>query len=178
MPTAAPSAALLADLAAIVGPGDVLTDPGELVVYEADGSTMHDTLPGAVVFPTDVGQVSAIVRACVRHGAPFVARGAGTGLSGGAMALASTIAAEFNVTLTGVQPLRVRPRASPTGGLIPIIILVVVVIWLIHSGWGPPVFMPRHGRRRRSDHWGGGFGGGGFGGSGGGFGGGGAGGKW
>lgn len=109
------------------------------------------------------------------------------GIRAGTEAMASIIAAEFNVQLTGVQPQRVRPRASPIGGLLPLIIVIVIIVFLMKSGAWPLVFMPQQRGRRRYDHWGGGFGGGGFGGSGGGgfggfggggFGGGGAGGKW
>lgn len=108
------------------------------------------------------------------------------GIRAGTEAMASIIAAEFNVSLTGVQPRRLRPDASPIGGMLPLIILIVVVIFLMRSGLWPLLFLPSN-RGRRYDHWGGGFGGGGFGGSGGGgfggfggggFGGGGAGGKW
>lgn len=109
------------------------------------------------------------------------------GIRAGTEALASIIAAEFNVQLTGVAPPRARPRASPIGGLLPLIIILLVLFFLMRSGGGPMVFIPSNRGRRRYDHWGGGFGGGGFGGSGGGgfggfggggFGGGGAGGKW
>lgn len=108
------------------------------------------------------------------------------GIRAGTEALASIIAAELNVSLTGVQPRRMRSRASPIGGLLPLIILVVVGLFLTRSGLWPLLFLPSQGRRRGYNQWGGGFGGGGFGGSsggfggfgGGGFGGGGAGGKW
>jgi glycolate oxidase len=71
----------------IVGPASVLHEREELIVYDSDGSTMHAARPAAVVLPTDVDQVQAVVRACCEHDRPFVARGAGTGLSGGALAL-------------------------------------------------------------------------------------------
>ena len=117
----------------------------------------------------------------------FKAGDYGGGIRAGTEAMASIIAAEFNAQLTGVQPPRLRPRASPVGGLLPLIIVIVIVIFLMRTGAWPLVFMPPQRGRRRHDHWGGGFGGGGFGGSGGGgfggfggggFGGGGAGGKW
>lgn len=111
------------------------------------------------------------------------------GIRAGTEAMAATIAAEYNVTLTGVRPAARRPRAAPIGGPLPIVILIIVVIFLMRSGLWPLLFM--RGSRRYDNHWGGGFGGGGFGGSsggfggggfggfgGGGFGGGGAGGKW
>src|SRR5712671_4228139 len=72
-------------LEAIVGPGGVLSDPDELMVYESDGLTLFRALADFVVFPTSVEQVAAVVRLANREGLPFVARGAGTGLSGGCL---------------------------------------------------------------------------------------------
>jgi glycolate oxidase len=63
----------------------VVTDPQELRTYECDGLTSHAAVPGIVVLPTSTGQVAEIVRECLRHGVPYVARGSGTGLSGGAL---------------------------------------------------------------------------------------------
>ncbi|MCB9898259.1 MAG: FAD-binding protein [Planctomycetes bacterium] len=57
---------------------------------------MHDALPRAVVFPRDTADVAAIVRACADARVPFVARGAGTGLSGGATALDGGIVLALN----------------------------------------------------------------------------------
>ncbi|MDX1648863.1 MAG: FAD-linked oxidase C-terminal domain-containing protein [Myxococcota bacterium] len=65
----------------------MLARPEELFVYEADGLTHHSARPGAVALPRTTAEVAAAVRACRRHGVPFVPRGAGTGLSGGAIAL-------------------------------------------------------------------------------------------
>ena len=79
--------ALLADLGEIVGREACLSRPEELLPYECDGLTVECGLPTAVVLPTHRDQIVAAVRACRRHGFPFVARGAGTGLSGGAVAL-------------------------------------------------------------------------------------------
>jgi glycolate oxidase len=70
----------------IVGSADgVVTDPQELRTYECDGLTAHAATPGLVVLPTTATQVAAVVRECVAHGIPYVARGSGTGLSGGAL---------------------------------------------------------------------------------------------
>ena len=77
---------LEAALREIVGPAACLTRPEELFVYEVDGLTLHAGKPRAVVLPKDTAQVSAVVRACREAGASFVPRGAGTGLSGGAVA--------------------------------------------------------------------------------------------
>ena len=78
--------ALVAELRAILGAGGVLARPEELFVYEADGLTHHTARPSAVVLPRDATEVQRCVRACRKHGVPFVPRGAGTGLSGGAVA--------------------------------------------------------------------------------------------
>lgn len=74
-------------LADIVGPEGVIDAPDELIVYECDGLTLDKTAPHAVVFPTSTEQVSAVVRLLHRDGIPFVARGAGTGLSAGCLPL-------------------------------------------------------------------------------------------
>src|SRR5712664_533290 len=72
-------------LEAIVGLGGVLSDPEELLVYESDGLTLFRALADFVVFPRSAEDVSAIVRLANREALPFVARGAGTGLSGGCL---------------------------------------------------------------------------------------------
>ncbi|HEX4829593.1 MAG TPA: FAD-linked oxidase C-terminal domain-containing protein [Trebonia sp.] len=72
-------------LARAVGPRDVVTDPRELATYECDGLTSHRATPALVVFPRTAEQVAAVVRHCAQAGVPFVARGSGTGLSGGAV---------------------------------------------------------------------------------------------
>lgn len=64
---------------------DVISDDSRLKVYEADGLTAKRQLPGLVVIPSTIEEVQQIVALCNRHGVPVVARGAGTGLSGGAM---------------------------------------------------------------------------------------------
>src|SRR5437870_10026507 len=73
------------ELEAILGPGEVLSDPDELLVYESDGLTLFRALADFVVFPTTAEHVSAIVKLANRERLPFVARGAGTGLSGGCL---------------------------------------------------------------------------------------------
>src|SRR2546422_10933632 len=72
-------------LETIVGPGAVLSDPDELLVYESDGLTLFRALADFVVFPTSAEHVAAVVRLATRAELPFVARGAGTGLSGGCL---------------------------------------------------------------------------------------------
>src|SRR6266699_671835 len=82
---AAALAGLIPRLAEICGPDTVITDPMELRTYECDGLTAHRCSPGVVVLPDTAAQVAAVVRACAGAGVPFVARGSGTGLSGGAL---------------------------------------------------------------------------------------------
>jgi glycolate oxidase len=63
----------------------VVTDRQELRTYECDGLTHYRSIPGLVVLPATQEQCAATVRACAEAGIPFVARGSGTGLSGGAL---------------------------------------------------------------------------------------------
>jgi glycolate oxidase len=78
-------------LARAVGPGGLLTDPMDLLTYESDALVHLRATPGAVVLPETVAEIQAVVRLCHRHGVPFVARGHGTGLSGGAMPIADGV---------------------------------------------------------------------------------------
>lgn len=82
-----PAADLVTSLRGIVGDAACLVRPEDLFVYEADGLTLHRARPRAVVLPREKAEVAPIVRTCRTFGVPFVARGAGTGLSGGALAL-------------------------------------------------------------------------------------------
>ncbi len=75
---------LIAGLKRIVGPRYVLHRPEELIVYEYD-ATIERALPEAVVLPGSAEEVAAVVRLARRHGVPVTPRGAGTGLSGGAV---------------------------------------------------------------------------------------------
>jgi glycolate oxidase subunit GlcD len=74
-------------LRAILGRDQVLSEPEELLVYECDALPQHKFLPRAVVFPHSTSEVSEVLRALAREGTHFAPRGAGTGLSGGALAL-------------------------------------------------------------------------------------------
>ena len=82
---------ILDELRAAVGAEHVLTDPVALRTYDCDGLTGWRATPIAVVLPATAAEVQEAVRACVRHSIPFVARGAGTGLSGGALPIAEGI---------------------------------------------------------------------------------------
>ncbi|MGB7847894.1 MAG: FAD-linked oxidase C-terminal domain-containing protein [Candidatus Acidiferrum sp.] len=70
---------------AIVGQSGLISSSEELHTYECDGLTNFRVMPLAVLLPRDTQQVQAIVRICHRERIPFVARGSGTGLSGGAL---------------------------------------------------------------------------------------------
>jgi glycolate oxidase len=76
---------ILDELRAIVDGRGLISSPEELHTYECDGLTNFRVLPRAVLLPTSTDQVQAIVRLCHRERIPFVARGSGTGLSGGAL---------------------------------------------------------------------------------------------
>ena len=79
-------APLVRRLRRIVGNDHVVTDPDRLVVYESDGLTAYRVLPGAVVLPATSEEVAGVVAAVHGEGIPVTPRGAGTGLSGGALA--------------------------------------------------------------------------------------------
>jgi len=78
-------------LRAAAGADAVLTEPAQLRAYECDGLTGTRVVPAAVVLPRTTAQVAATVRACCAAGVPFVARGSGTGLSGGALPVAQGV---------------------------------------------------------------------------------------
>ncbi len=83
--------AFVPELNALLGAGSVLTEPEQLKVYDCDGLTSWRALPAVVVLPVSAGEVQAVVRLCARFEVPFVARGAGTGLSGGALPVADGV---------------------------------------------------------------------------------------
>jgi glycolate oxidase len=74
-----------------LGADSVLSEPSELGTYECDGLTGYRVAPALVVLPRTTRDVQAAVRLCNEHGVPFVARGAGTGLSGGAVPVADGV---------------------------------------------------------------------------------------
>ena len=80
--------ALLADLAAVLPADRLTTDPDVLESYAHDDAEWAEwSLPACLVRPRTPEEVQAVVHACLRHDIAVVARGAGTGLSGGANAL-------------------------------------------------------------------------------------------
>ena len=83
--------AAIAQLRAALAPDQLITEPEQLRVYECDGLTNRRVVPALVALPRSAAQVQAVVRTCDRHAIPFVARGAGSGLSGGAVPVAEGI---------------------------------------------------------------------------------------
>ena len=79
------NAATLEELRGILGSQGLISSAEELKTYECDGLTNFRVVPVAVVLPETTEQVQAVVRVCHRERIPFVARGSGTGLSGGAL---------------------------------------------------------------------------------------------
>jgi len=85
-----PDRAVVADLERIVGPRCVRLSTSDRLTFASDGLPTHRRLPGLVVFPGTRDEVIAVVGALAAHDVPFVPRGAGTGLSGGALADSET----------------------------------------------------------------------------------------
>ncbi|MBZ5522817.1 MAG: FAD-binding protein, partial [Acidobacteriia bacterium] len=81
---------LLRQLKKIAGASSVLDRPEDLVLYEYDAG-VEKSLPSAVVFGENAQQISRVMHFCAENKIPVVPRGAGTGLSGGAIALGNSI---------------------------------------------------------------------------------------
>jgi glycolate oxidase len=122
--------AFLEELRSVLGPHGLITSPEEARTYECDGLTNFRVMPLAVVLPTSAEEVQAVVRICHRERIPFVARGSGTGLSGGALPVKNGIVislARMNrilevdlanqrvVVEPGVINLNVTARVAPDG---------------------------------------------------------------
>jgi glycolate oxidase len=88
------TSAILAELQSLLGPRNVLSGPEDLALYEYDGS-VDRARPEIVAFPSTTKHVSRIVKLAVKHDVPIVGRGAGTGLSGGALARGGGIMIAF-----------------------------------------------------------------------------------
>lgn len=121
---------LVARFREIVGADGVITDRQQLRTYECDGLAVYKAVPAIAVLPDSAEQVAAIVRECAAADVPYVARGSGTGLSGGALPVADgvlivtarmrrilevDIANERAVVEPGVFNLDVTKAASPSG---------------------------------------------------------------
>ena len=86
---------VLREFAAAVDMDGIIVELNQRQTYECDGLTALRTVPSAVLLPRSRDEVQAIVRVCARHQIPFVARGAGTGLSGGALPASGGIVLSF-----------------------------------------------------------------------------------
>src|SRR5438309_1586368 len=76
---------LIRRMSLIVGAAGVISEREQLRTYECDGLTSYRVIPTLAVIPETAEQVQRVVRVCHEEGVPFVARGSGTGLSGGAL---------------------------------------------------------------------------------------------
>ena len=106
---------LRAALAPLLPKGGLVTALEGLRPYETDGLPAYRSLPAAVALPETVAQVQAILRACSALGVPVVARGAGTGLSGGALPFPGCVLmslSKFNRILT-IDPEARTARVQP-----------------------------------------------------------------
>lgn len=121
---------LVKRLCEFVPPHAVLSETEDLKPYECDGLSAYQQTPLIVTLPETEEQVRGIVRVCYESGVPVVARGAGTGLSGGALPLADGVLlslAKFNRILEidaanrtarvqpGVRNLAISEAAAPLG---------------------------------------------------------------
>ncbi len=106
---------LIAALGRIVGPRWVRHRRAELATYTMDGLPTRESYPGVVVMPADATEVREIIRLLHLTGVSFVARGAGTGLSGGAVADPDTvlIALTRMNRILSVDPVRRRAVLQP-----------------------------------------------------------------
>ncbi len=93
----------------------VLASEEERRPYECDGLSVYRRLPLLVVLPETVEQVQKILRLCTEHQVPVVARGAGTGLSGGALPIEDGVLlslAKFN-RIVDIDPDNRTARVQP-----------------------------------------------------------------
>ncbi|MFW5697712.1 MAG: FAD-binding oxidoreductase [Fimbriimonadaceae bacterium] len=84
-PQTSDMSALVSELRSLLGEENVLTGNALLRTYECDAYTVDRRKPDAVALPASTQEVSQVIRCCRRHGVPYIPRGAGTGLSGGAL---------------------------------------------------------------------------------------------
>ena len=94
---------------------ELIEDPSRRKVYESDGLTAFAQMPPLVALPNSLQALQAVLRVCHTHHVPMVARGAGTGLSGGATPLANGLLiglAKFNRILE-IDPIKMTARVEP-----------------------------------------------------------------
>src|SRR3954453_19158167 len=87
---------LIDELRKACGDDNVVTHPHQLRTYESDGLLRYRVTPRAVVLPGSAQEVQAVLRACHEAEVPWVARGSGTGLSGGALPVEEGILISVN----------------------------------------------------------------------------------
>jgi len=109
---------LAARLRAEIGSEAVLTDHAQLRTYECDGLAHYKVTPAIVVLPRTTAQVAAVVRACNDANVPYVARGSGTGLSGGALPHADGVLVVTSQMRTILEVDSVNQRAVVEPGVI------------------------------------------------------------
>jgi glycolate oxidase len=106
---------LIRALGAFLPPEALLFEEEDLHPYECDGLSAYRTLPGLVVLPETTEQVQRILQICQRKSVPVVARGAGTGLSGGALPIEKGVLlslAKFSRILN-LDPISRTARVQP-----------------------------------------------------------------
>jgi len=97
-----------------VGEAGVITDPARLLAYESDALTTLRGAPAAAVFPTSAEDLAAVVRVLHGAGVPFVPRGAGTGLAGGAVARGEVLVCTARMTrILGIDPVERTATVEP-----------------------------------------------------------------
>ena len=109
---------LIRELGKLVGADNVVADPAALKVYETDGLTVLKAPPDVVVLPRTSAEVVAVVRLCAREGIPFVPRGAGTGLSGGALPVEGGVVISLNRMIRILEVDYANQRAVIEPGLV------------------------------------------------------------
>ena len=117
-------------LRGVLPPDQIISDPRELRTYECDGLARYRVTPALVALPRTAEETRKVVKACAEAGVPFVARGSGTGLSGGALPHAEgvlivmatmreilelAVEDERAVVQPGVINLQVTREATPHG---------------------------------------------------------------
>jgi glycolate oxidase len=116
---AGPGIATLATrLRAALGDDSVIDDHQRLRTYECDGLAHFKVTPALVVLPRDSAGIAEVVRACAEAGVPFVARGSGTGLSGGALPHADGVLIVTSLLRRIIEVDAVNQRAVVEPGVI------------------------------------------------------------